>query len=107
MKSSANLDWLRILAKSPSTSTTLSACFTPNYVIGVLYSTFIYVCYFPSRAADLERVLTVKLEALLNTCDTPIIYDPTRLGTAFRDLKKAVCGRNKLEVTYIITEETN
>lgn len=51
--------------------------------------------------ADLECVLTVKLEAVFYTCNAPVVYDLTGLGVAFRDFEQAVGGRDKLEVTCI------
>lgn len=53
-------------------------------------------------STDLECVLTVKLEAVLYSCNAPVIYDLTGLGVAFRDLEQAVCGRDELEVTCIV-----
>lgn len=50
----------------------------------------------------LECELSVKLEAVLYSCNAPIIYDLTGLGGAFRDLEQAVCGRDKLEVACIV-----
>lgn len=56
-------------------------------------------CSCTAASTDLKSVLTVKLEAVLYSCNVPIIYDLARLGVAFRDLEQAVCGRDKLEVT--------
>lgn len=56
---------------------------------------------YTAGSTDLECVLTVKLELVFYASNVPIIHDLTGLGVAFRDLKQAVCGRDKLEVTCI------
>lgn len=52
----------------------------------------------------LECVLTVKLELVFYASNVPIIHDLTGLGVAFRDLKQAVRGRDKLEVTQNVLQ---
>lgn len=52
-------------------------------------------------ATDLESVLTVKFEAVLYPRNCPVIYDLAGFSAALRDLKQAVRGRDKLEVTCV------
>lgn len=100
VKSSENLEWVRMEATSPSTFTASLACeiqATSGHHIICIQET--WSCFRAAASTHLKSVLTVKLEGVLHSCNAAIVYDLARLGDAFWDLEQAVCGRDKLKVT--------